>query len=65
MLTSQQKLDPKKMELRGIEPRTSPMLREYYTTKPQPQLMFNCCAKMTCNRRVPVSYNCHLPVHQL
>ena len=28
-----------KMELRGIEPRTSPMLREYYTTKPQPHLL--------------------------
>ena len=27
------------MELRGIEPRTSPMLREYYTTKPQPHLL--------------------------
>ena len=28
----------KKMETRGIEPRTTPMLREYYTTKPHPQL---------------------------
>lgn len=25
----------KKMDSRGIEPRTTPMLREYYTTKPQ------------------------------
>ena len=24
-----------KMDPRGIEPRTTPMLREYYTTKPQ------------------------------
>ena len=28
----------KKMDSRGIEPRTTPMLREYYTTKPQAQL---------------------------
>ena len=26
------------MDSRGIEPRTTPMLREYYTTKPQAQL---------------------------
>ena len=25
------------MDSRGIEPRTTPMLREYYTTKPQAQ----------------------------
>ena len=25
----------KKMDLQGIEPWTTPMLREYYTTKPQ------------------------------
>ena len=25
----------KKLDSRGIEPRTTPMLREYYTTKPQ------------------------------
>ncbi|KAJ5822386.1 peroxin-11B Pex11B-Penicillium chrysogenum [Penicillium robsamsonii] len=29
---------PKKMDLQGIEPWTTPMLREYYTTKPQAQL---------------------------
>ena len=34
-----EKEEKEKMELRGIEPRTSPMLREYYTTKPQPHLM--------------------------
>ncbi|KAJ5753345.1 uncharacterized protein N7511_007498 [Penicillium nucicola] len=28
----------KRMDSRGIEPRTTPMLREYYTTKPQAQL---------------------------
>ncbi|KAJ9484715.1 hypothetical protein VN97_g8651 [Penicillium thymicola] len=27
----------KRMDSRGIEPRTTPMLREYYTTKPQAQ----------------------------
>ena len=26
---------PKSLDSRGIEPRTTPMLREYYTTKPQ------------------------------
>ena len=29
----------KKLDSRGIEPRTTPMLREYYTTKPQAQLL--------------------------
>ena len=29
----------KKMEQLGIEPRTSPMLREHYTTKPQPHFL--------------------------
>ena len=33
------------MELRGIEPRTSPMLREYYTTKPQPLYSILCQSK--------------------
>ena len=28
----------RKLDSRGIEPRTTPMLREYYTTKPQAQL---------------------------
>ena len=28
-----------KMDSRGIEPRTTPMLRGYYTTKPQAQLL--------------------------
>ena len=32
-----QKNKNKKMDSRGIEPRTTPMLREYYTTKPQAQ----------------------------
>ncbi|KAJ5241358.1 uncharacterized protein N7469_002949 [Penicillium citrinum] len=27
------------MDSRGIEPRTTPMLREYYTTKPQAHLL--------------------------
>ena len=27
------------MDSRGIEPRTTPMLREYYTTKPQAHLI--------------------------
>jgi hypothetical protein len=27
--------EPSLMDSRGIEPRTTPMLREYYTTKPQ------------------------------
>ncbi|KAJ5651446.1 uncharacterized protein N7484_005169 [Penicillium longicatenatum] len=31
--------EDKKMDSRGIEPRTTPMLREYYTTKPQAHLM--------------------------
>ncbi|KAJ5666630.1 hypothetical protein N7462_011039 [Penicillium macrosclerotiorum] len=30
-------MEPKKMDSRGIEPRTTPMLRGYYTTKPQAQ----------------------------
>jgi hypothetical protein len=29
----------KDLDSRGIEPRTTPMLREYYTTKPQAQLI--------------------------
>ncbi|KAL5046566.1 hypothetical protein BDW71DRAFT_181899 [Aspergillus fruticulosus] len=29
------------MEQLGIEPRTSPMLREHYTTKPQPHFDIN------------------------
>ena len=28
----------KKMDLQGIEPWTTPMLREYYTTKPQARI---------------------------
>jgi hypothetical protein len=40
ILTEQQKGRGKKMDSRGIEPRTTPMLREYYTTKPQAQLMW-------------------------
>ena len=28
-------IEPSAMDSRGIEPRTTPMLREYYTTKPQ------------------------------
>ncbi|KAI0483272.1 hypothetical protein GGR56DRAFT_623619, partial [Xylariaceae sp. FL0804] len=28
-------IEPPTMDSRGIEPRTTPMLREYYTTKPQ------------------------------
>jgi hypothetical protein len=28
-------IEPPMMDSRGIEPRTTPMLREYYTTKPQ------------------------------
>ncbi|KAL4951504.1 hypothetical protein BDW69DRAFT_169855 [Aspergillus filifer] len=31
--------EAKNVEQLGIEPRTSPMLREHYTTKPQPQLV--------------------------
>ena len=31
------KKSQKDMDSRGIEPRTTPMLREYYTTKPQAQ----------------------------
>ncbi|KAJ5150289.1 peroxin-11B [Penicillium atrosanguineum] len=31
----------KKMDSRGIEPRTTPMLREYYTTKPQAQFILS------------------------
>ena len=31
------------MDSRGIEPRTTPMLREYYTTKPQAQF----CSRRT------------------
>ena len=34
--SSQKKEKEKKVEQLGIEPRTSPMLREHYTTKPQP-----------------------------
>ncbi|KAI8631172.1 hypothetical protein F5Y19DRAFT_473571 [Xylariaceae sp. FL1651] len=30
------------MDSRGIEPRTTPMLREYYTTKPQARLHLVC-----------------------
>jgi hypothetical protein len=29
----------KKLDSRGIEPRTTPMLRGYYTTKPQARLV--------------------------
>jgi hypothetical protein len=28
------------MDLQGIEPWTTPMLREYYTTKPQARVVF-------------------------
>ncbi|KAI1426299.1 hypothetical protein F5Y12DRAFT_742704 [Xylaria sp. FL1777] len=28
-------IEPPTLDSRGIEPRTTPMLREYYTTKPQ------------------------------
>ncbi|KAJ5569483.1 peroxin-11B Pex11B-Penicillium chrysogenum [Penicillium hispanicum] len=38
----------KKMDSRGIEPRTTPMLRGYYTTKPQAHLM-----RMWANLRHP------------
>jgi hypothetical protein len=31
--------EQKDMDSRGIEPRTTPMLREYYTTKPQALLL--------------------------
>ena len=34
----------KKMDLQGIEPWTTPMLREYYTTKPQAQ---SCASRRT------------------
>ena len=36
-LEEHSKVKAKKMDSRGIEPRTTPMLREYYTTKPQAQ----------------------------
>jgi hypothetical protein len=31
-----------KMDLQGIEPWTTPMLREYYTTKPQARCVLLC-----------------------
>ncbi|KOS48514.1 hypothetical protein ACN38_g479 [Penicillium nordicum] len=34
-----QQREPLDLDSRGIEPRTTPMLREYYTTKPQAQLI--------------------------
>ncbi|KAJ9484752.1 hypothetical protein VN97_g8612 [Penicillium thymicola] len=36
---SGKKQNQKDLDSRGIEPRTTPMLREYYTTKPQAQLI--------------------------
>ncbi|KAJ9488541.1 hypothetical protein VN97_g4746 [Penicillium thymicola] len=41
----------KKMDSRGIEPRTTPMLREYYTTKPQAQLDERDRPLMLCKPR--------------
>jgi hypothetical protein len=38
-------LNPRLLDSRGIEPRTTPMLREYYTTKPQAHLL--CCLTST------------------
>ena len=35
----------KKMDLQGIEPWTTPMLREYYTTKPQARF-WSCCSNL-------------------
>ncbi|KAJ5112784.1 hypothetical protein N7532_000829 [Penicillium argentinense] len=39
LLTGQDIWAKEKMDSRGIEPRTTPMLRGYYTTKPQAQLL--------------------------
>ena len=37
------------MDSRGIEPRTTPMLREYYTTKPQARVLEIICPyEATC-----------------
>ena len=36
---AEKKQKQKDLDSRGIEPRTTPMLREYYTTKPQAQLI--------------------------
>ena len=36
---TRRKKEEQKMDPRGIEPRTTPMLREYYTTKPQAHLL--------------------------
>ena len=38
-ISERKKAKQKDLDSRGIEPRTTPMLREYYTTKPQAQLI--------------------------
>ena len=49
------------MDSRGIEPRTTPMLREYYTTKPQAQLIEDRGASIG-SRRHRVEWQCVLSV---
>ena len=51
-------LKNQKMELRGIEPRTSPMLREYYTTKPQPHLLKPWTFKCYLQHLKPSHHGC-------
>ena len=34
------------MDSRGIEPRTTPMLREYYTTKPQARVIPHATSRL-------------------
>ena len=55
------------MDSRGIEPRTTPMLREYYTTKPQAHLMkgvtVSCYMNESTNMRLSYSSNPPLVVY--
>ncbi|TRX98480.1 hypothetical protein FHL15_000554 [Xylaria flabelliformis] len=45
-------IEPPTLDSRGIEPRTTPMLREYYTTKPQAR---GCMLQLFANG----SLDCH------
>ncbi|KAL4880972.1 hypothetical protein BJY04DRAFT_69391 [Aspergillus karnatakaensis] len=44
-------IEAKKVEQLGIEPRTSPMLREHYTTKPQPHPVVDRLVAATYSRQ--------------